>query len=360
MAEDTDDTEHSEDPTARRLDEAIKRGDVVKSMEVSTWFMIAGGSLTLMVFAAPMAASLQATLRGLLANSYQYSGDGPGLAILVKEIAREVLVALGLPFLILVVSALAGNVIQHRVLFSVEPIMPKLSKISPSAGMARLFSKQALANFVKGLAKLGVFGAVLGALLWPQRYRLGGLVDTDPAAILPFTRALAMKMLGTVVAILFVVAAADYLFQYRQWYDRQKMSLREMKEEYRQSEGDPAIKAKLRQLRQSRMRKRMMAAVPKASVVITNPTHFAVALRYERGMTAPVCVAKGTDLIARKIREVAEVHNIPVIENPPLARALHGTVEIDQEIPQEHYRAVAEIIGYVMRLRRLAGSRSRL
>jgi flagellar biosynthetic protein FlhB len=124
-----------------------------------------------------------------------------------------------------------------------------------------------------------------------------------------------------------------------------------MKEEFRQTEGDPAVKGKIKQLRQSRARRRMMAQVPKASVVITNPTHFAVALQYERGMNAPVCVAKGADLIARKIREVAEAHNIPIMENPPLARALHATVEIDQEIPQEHYRAVAEIIGYVMRLR---------
>jgi flagellar biosynthetic protein FlhB len=162
-----------------------------------------------------------------------------------------------------------------------------------------------------------------------------------------------MQMLGTVVAILAIVAVADYLFQHRQWYERQKMSLREMKEEFRQSEGDPMVKGKIRQLRQARARKRMMAAVPKASVVITNPTHFAIALRYERGMNAPICVAKGVDLIARKIREVAEAHGIPVVENPPLARALHGTVEIDQEIPQEHYRAVAEIIGYLMRLRRL-------
>jgi flagellar biosynthetic protein FlhB len=173
--------------------------------------------------------------------------------------------------------------------------------------------------------------------------------------ILPFTRTLAMKMLGTVVAILAIVATADYLFQYRQWFEKHKMSLREMKEEFRQSEGDPAVKGKLRQLRQTRMRKRIMAAVPKASVVITNPTHFAIALKYERGMNAPVCVAKGVDLIARKIRQVAEEHDIPVVENPPLARALHGTVEIDQEIPQEHYRAVAEIIGYIMRLRRMAG-----
>ena len=174
-----------------------------------------------------------------------------------------------------------------------------------------MFSGQALANFAKGLAKLGVFGAVMVALLWPQRVSLDGLVSADPVLILPLTRSLAMQMLGTVVAILAIVAMADYLFQYRQWYERQKMSLREMKEEFRQTEGDPTIKGKIRQLRNTRMRKRMMAAVPKASVVITNPTHFAVALRYERGMNAPVCVAKGVDLIARKIREVAEAARHP-------------------------------------------------
>jgi len=354
MAEERDDTEHTEDPTPRRLEEAIKRGDVVKSIEVSTWFTIAGGTLVLMVFAAPSAANLEMTLRGLIANSYLLPADGPALAHLVREVAQAVLAALGIPLILLALAALIGNAIQHRVLFSVEPVIPRLSKISPAAGLKRLFSRQALANFAKGLTKLTLFGAIIAALLWPQRHRLGGLIATDPAVILPFTRSLAVDMLGTVVAILAVVAAADYLFQYRQWYEREKMSVREMKEEFRQTEGDPAIKGKIRQLRMSRARKRMMAAVPKASVVITNPTHFAVALQYERGMNAPVCVAKGTDLIARKIREVAEAHDIPVVENPPLARALHGTVELDQEIPQEHYRAVAEIIGYVMGLRRFA------
>jgi flagellar biosynthetic protein FlhB len=352
MAEDRDSTEHTEDPTPRRLEEAIKRGDVVRSAEVSTWFTIAGGTFMLMVFAAPAASSLATLFRGLLENSYQIPADAVGLNILAKALAMKVLAALAIPLLILAAAAFAGTVIQHRILFSVEPILPRLSRISPAAGFGRLMSKQALANFLKGLIKLTVFGGVLVALLWPQRQRLDGLVGTDPVAILAFTSALAMQMLGAVVAILAVVAAADYLFQYRQWYDRHKMSFREMKEEYRQTEGDPAIKGKIRQLRMARARKRMMAAVPKASVVITNPTHFAVALQYDRGMNAPVCVAKGTDLIARKIREVAEAHDIPVIENPPLARALHGTVEIDQEIPQEHYRAVAEIIGYVMRLRR--------
>jgi flagellar biosynthetic protein FlhB len=130
------------------------------------------------------------------------------------------------------------------------------------------------------------------------------------------------------------------------------MSLREIKEEFKQTDGDPHIKAKLRQIRQTRSRKRTMAAVPTASVVITNPTHFAVALRYERGMNAPICVAKGADLIARKIRETAVQHGIPIVENPPLARALHATVEVEEEIPAEHYQAVAEVIGYVMRLNR--------
>ena len=233
--------------------------------------------------------------------------------------------------------------------------MPVNQALSPAV---RLFSKQALVNFAKGLVKLALIGAIITLLLWHQRYRLDGLVVTDPAAILPLAQTLSLEMLGTIVAVLALIAAADYLFQYRQWFERQKMSVRELKEEFKQTEGDPAIKAKIRQIRQTRMSKRMMAALPTASVVITNPTHFAVALRYDRGMNAPVCVAKGVDALARKIREVATEHSIPVVENPPLARALHGTVEIDQEIPPEHYQAVAEVIGYVMRLNRAVAGRS--
>jgi flagellar biosynthesis protein FlhB len=352
MAEE-DDGENTQDPTQKRLDEAIKRGDVAHSSEINTWFMIAGGTLTLMVFAGPMAQTLVTAFRGILANSYQIPADAGGLGHFAQNVALKVLAALGIPFLLLALAPLLGSAIQHRILFTVEPLIPKLSKISPAAGFARLVSKQALANFAKGLIKLAVFGTVIASLLWPQRDKIRAMIGMDPAAILPFTQSLTMRMLGVVVAILAVVAAVDFLFQYRQWYERQKMSLREMKEEFRQSEGDPMVKGKIRQMRQARARKRMMAAVPKASIIITNPTHYAIALRYERGMSAPVCVAKGVDLIARRIRELAESHGIPVVENPPLARALHATVEIDQEIPQEHYRAVAEIIGYLMRMRRL-------
>jgi flagellar biosynthetic protein FlhB len=179
----------------------------------------------------------------------------------------------------------------------------------------------------------------------------------DPGMILSATTSLTVHLMGAVVAMLAAVAIADYLFQYRQWFERQKMSLQEMKQEFKQSEGDPHVKGRIRQLRQQRMKKRMMAAVPKASVIITNPTHYAVALSYERGMSAPVCVAKGIDSIALKIREIAGKHDIPIVENVPLARALYASVEIDDEIPVEHYHAVAEIIGYVMGLKRGVFSR---
>ena len=358
MADQADDAERSEDPTQKRLDEALERGDVAKSQEVNTWFVIAAASLMLMALSAPMGQGIATALRGLIANSYAIRVDGRGFLHQMSKLGIEVIGAVAIPLLVLALAAIVGNLVQHRLVWSAEALKPKLSKISPAAGLKRLFSKQALVNFAKGLVKLALIGAIITLLLWHQRYRLDGLVVTDPAAILPLAQTLSLEMLGTIVAVLALIAAADYLFQYRQWFERQKMSVRELKEEFKQTEGDPAIKAKIRQIRQTRMSKRMMAALPTASVVITNPTHFAVALRYDRGMNAPVCVAKGVDALARKIREVATEHSIPVVENPPLARALHGTVEIDQEVPPEHYQAVAEVIGYVMRLNRAVAGRS--
>ena len=310
-----------------------------------------------MSFSGAMSSGLTTTMRGLIANSHAIRVDGRGLLETVSKIGLEVIGAVAIPLLLLFLAAAAGNLIQHRLVWSSEALSPKLSKVSPLAGLGRIFSKQGLANFIKGLLKLVVIGSIMTALLWPQRDRLESLVAVDVAAVLPITQSLALDMLGAVVAVLAIIAAADYLFQYRQWYERQKMSLHEIKQEFKQTDGDPMIKGKIRQIRQARMKKRMMAAVPQASVVITNPTHFAVALQYERGMNAPLCVAKGVDALARKIREVATEHNIPIVENPPLARALHATVEIDEEIPAEHYAAVAEVIGYVMKLNRAVGRR---
>ncbi|MGB6255138.1 MAG: flagellar type III secretion system protein FlhB, partial [Bradyrhizobium sp.] len=271
-----------------------------------------------------------------------------------------VFAAIGVPILMLMLAAIAANVLQHRLVWSGESLKPKFSKISPMEGAKRIFGKQAAANFAKGIFKLVALGSVMTIILWPQRLRLESMLRFDPSALLGVVVAMALHLMGAVVAMLAAVAIADYFFQYRQWYERQKMSLREMKEEFKQSEGDPHIKGRIRQLRHARMKKRMMAAVPKASVIITNPTHYAVALSYERGMAAPICVAKGADRIALKIREVAGEHNIPIVENVPLARALYANVEIDEEIPVEHYHAVAEIIGYVMGLKRGVSGRRRV
>ncbi len=352
MAEEQDKSEKTEDPTQKRLDEALRRGDVVKSQEVNTWFVIGAATLALLVFAVPAGGALSSTMRGLIANAHAFPADGPALAALLERIGYDVLAAVALPFLLLMLAALGGNAIQHQPVFSAESLKPKLSKISLVAGAKRLFSKQALANFIKGVFKLALVGVVLVALLWPERHRLEAMVASDPVGILPVSRSLALELMGAVVAVLAVIAALDYVFQYRQWYERQKMSPRELKDEYKDTEGDPKIKARIRQLRQNKMKTRMMAAVPTATVVVTNPTHYAVALQYEAGMNAPRCVAKGVDTVARKIRDVAGDHDIPIVENPPLARTLHAAVEIDQEIPPEHYKAVAEVISYVMGLKR--------
>jgi flagellar biosynthesis protein FlhB len=351
MADD-DKESKTQDPTQKRLDDALEKGDVVKSQEVNTWFVIAASTFLLSSFSGSISAGILTPMRNLLMNMHQIRVDGPGLLSLTGQLEYVLLGVLGVPLLMLLIAGVGGNLIQHRLVFSAESLTPKFSKISPMAGAARLFGKQAGANFLKGIFKVITVGIVMVLVLWPERHRLDAMIRFDPASLLTVTKTISVQLMGTVVAILAFVAALDYLFQYRQWFERQKMSLEEVKEEYKQSEGDPHIKGRIKQIRFARMKKRMMAAVPTASVIITNPTHYAVALKYDRGMPAPICVAKGVDVLALKIREIATAHDVPIVENVPLARALHASVEVDDEIPVEHYHAVAEVIGYVMRLRR--------
>lgn len=359
MSDENDGAEKTEDPTQKRLDDAHERGDVAKSQEVNTWFMIAGAALVLSTFAGSIGSGLQVPLRNLLANSWMIRTDGTSLLALARDLQYLLIMALGVPLLLIALAAIAGNMVQHRLVWSAESLKPKLSKLSPLAGAKRIFGKQAAANFAKGLFKVAALGVVMAMVLWPDRFRLDAIVRSDAEAIAGTTLTLTQHLLTAVVAMLALVAIADFFFQYRQWFEKQKMSLQEIKEEFKQSEGDPHIKGRIRQLRHARMKKRMMAAVPTASVIITNPTHYSVALKYDRGMPAPICVAKGVDAVAFKIREVAKDHDIPIVENVPLARALYASVEVDDEIPVEHYHAVAEIIGYVMGLKRgLSGRRT--
>jgi flagellar biosynthetic protein FlhB len=241
--------------------------------------------------------------------------------------------------------------LQHIPTPSLEHLMPKLSRVSPASGLSRVMGKDAVAQAVKSLAKLVIVGGVVSVALWGERANIARLPDMDMSAILDFARLALMHILMAVLAIHAFVAGGDYLFQWFSWQKRLMMSRQDLKDEYKQQEGNPEVKNKLRQLRRNFARRVMMGNVRKATVVIANPTHFAVALQYTEGMAAPICVAKGVDVLALRIRKLAEDHDVPVIEDRPLARSLYRLVEIDAEIPLDLYKPVAEIIGYVMRLR---------
>jgi flagellar biosynthetic protein FlhB len=232
--------------------------------------------------------------------------------------------------------------------------MPKFDRISPMAGVKRLMGIEALFQFGKGLAKIGAVGIVGAVLLWNDRDRLEVFARLDPAGSLSAILSLSLRLLAGMLCMHLAITLGDAFYARFRWRKRHRMSKEEMKQEMKEADGNPEVKGRMKQLRMARVKKRMMAAVPTATVVVTNPTHYAVALRYEAGMAAPICVAKGVDALALRIRTVAAEHGVAVIENPPLARALHATVEIDREIPAEHYRAVAEVIGFVLRLRRRA------
>ncbi|MBG6157111.1 flagellar biosynthetic protein FlhB [Labrenzia sp. EL_159] len=358
MADDTDDSEKTEDPTQKRLKEAHDKGDVPKSQEVSTWFTLAGATLMIAIFAPGAAASLGELMSGYLEHAHQIPVDGYALKALWRDTGQSVALIVGVPLIALVLMAVAGNLIQHQPLFTGETIKPKLSKVSPASGFKRLFSADSLVNFTKGMLKISIVGAVMVAVMWPHRDEAEIIIFAETSVILQEARVLILQLLAAILAVMTVVAGADFIYQKNKWFNKQKMTLREVKEEYKQTEGDPQVKGKIRQLRMERSRKRMMSAVPQATVVVTNPTHYAVALKYEEGMGAPLCLAKGTDAIALKMREIARENEIPVVENPPLARALYATVDIDREVPEEHYKAVAELIGFVYRMRRRASWRA--
>lgn len=357
MAEQQDQSEKTEEPTQKKLDDAHKKGDVAKSQEVTVWFALLAMTLMVMLFSGGLVSSLSLPLKGFLENAHAFPVGGEGLLLLLANLGGEVAAALMLPLGLLIVAALAGNLVQHKPLFTAERMKPKFEKISPLAGMKRLFSPTSLVNFAKGVAKLTIVTVVMFLIIWPERSLFSELITYDPSALLPFVRNSAVKLLLGTLAILTIIAGLDFMYQRFTWHKKQRMSMKEIRDEHKQMEGDPTIKAKLRQIRFERGRKRMMAAVPDASVIITNPTHFAVALKYEPGMAAPLCLAKGQDEVALKIREIAKEHRIPIVENKPLARALHANVEVDQEVPPEQYKAVAEVIGYVMRLEGKLGAR---
>ena len=346
MADDQD--QKTEEPSARKLEQAREKGDVPKSQEVTTLFILGAGAAALAFMAGPMAGAVARMARGHYDRLDQYTISGPALLDMMGRLLTELVGVFAVFALLMIVAAAAGNLAQTGFVVSAEKIKPKLSKLSPISGLKKMFGVQGLVNLGKGVAKMAIVGAILFIILWPDRENAMQMLYWDLERVLPFAHAEAKKMAFAVVAAVAVMAAIDYAYQRHEFYKRNRMSKQEVKDEYKQTEGDPTVKAKIRQVRQERAQQRMMASVPDASLVIANPTHYAVALRYERGQQgAPLCVAKGVDDVALRIRELAEAHDVPVFENPPLARALFGSVEIDEEIPLEHYQAVAKLISAI-------------
>ena len=257
--------------------------------------------------------------------------------------------ALALIVGLFVVAAIASSLVQHGFLFAPERIKPTLSKISPISGAKRLFSLRSLSELAKGVVKLLIVGGIAVAIIWPILSTLAIAPLSPISAGLDLLYGTVIKVLLGVVAALSVMALADTAYTRYEHIKKLRMTKEEVKDEHRQTEGDPHVKARLRAIRNERARQRMMQAVPNADVVITNPTHYAIALEYEaEAMAAPRVVAKGVDLLAQRIRDVATEHDVPLIENPPLARALYDGVDLGHEIKPEHYKAVAEIIAFVM------------
>jgi flagellar biosynthetic protein FlhB len=259
--------------------------------------------------------------------------------------------ALAFPALAFLAAPIVAAALQNGIVFSSEAVQPKFEKVSPLAGFKRLVSAQTLVELLKSLLKVGLVGAALAWLLWPERDAVVAASGLEAGPLLSYLGDLAFRMLAVLTVLAAAIAGADYGWQWFSFMRKMRMTKEEVKEEHKQNEGDPHIKQKRRAIQIERSRRRMMADVPKATVVLMNPTHYAVALRFVAGETpAPEVVAKGVDALALKIRAVAEASKVPVIENPPLARTLHAACEIGEFIPQEHYQAVAEVISYVLRL----------
>lgn len=351
MAE-QDDTEKTEEPSQKKLDDALGKGDTPRSQELKHFFMLAGGALVIGMYGSSLAGSLQRDMQKYLEQGYAFRMDGGQVLQIWRAVSEQLLGALFLPLLVLVAAAIAGTLLQQRPVWAVEKLKPSFGKLSPMKGLKRMFSLQAFAELGKNILKLIIVGAVVSYVVWPDRGRLDTLMQVDLAAVLAYLQSLVLKMFGAVAAIMALVGGGDYFYQRFEFIKKQRMTRQEIRDEHKQSEGDPLIKARVRQIRAERARGRMMAAVPDATVVIVNPTHYAVALKYEhQQMAAPVCVAKGLDNIALRIRAVAEENKVPVIENPVLARALYASAEIDREISADNYKAVAEVISFVMRLK---------
>lgn len=344
--------EKTEEATPKRKEEARKKGQVAKSMELNSVFVIVAAFLTLKVLGSYIYGELADYMKGIFSNLWMADLTITGIEqIFIGFIT--VFLKTTLPVMcVIVVVALAVNFLQVGFAFSTEPLMPNFDKINPITGFGRLFSKRSLVELFKALFKIAVIGGFIYRFMVKQTKQVPALINAELIDSFRLTASLILDLVFNIATVLFIMAVFDYMYQWWENQESMKMSKDDIKQEFKQAEGDPQIKGKIKERQRAMSRQRMMQDVPKADVVVTNPTHFAVALRYDQEMLAPIVVAKGQNLIAQKIKEIAKEHQVIIVENKILARALYATVEIGHPVPHELYQAVAEVLAYVYKLKK--------
>ena len=349
MAEDSD-LEKTEEPTGRRIEQAREQGQVPHSRELSTFLvLIVAGASFWMMGGWFMQRSMAIVQKGFIVES-QYMRDPALMLPRLAEISGDALFAFSPLLALLLVAAILPPFFLNAWVFSPKALVPDLKRLNPISGFGRMFSWNSLMELGKAILKAGLVGGVAVLLIWKERDEIFGLLAEPLDAGLAHAGHLVSFSFLIMVAALALVVAADVPFQLWQYFNKLKMTKDEVKQEMKEMMGDPHVKGRIRSLQMQAARKRMMAAVPKANVVVTNPTHYAVALAYQTGMGAPKVVAKGVGVVALKIREIASEHAVPIMEAPPLARALYKHTEIDAEIPSALYNAVAEVLAYIYQL----------
>ncbi|WP_304168963.1 flagellar biosynthesis protein FlhB [Phenylobacterium aquaticum] len=347
MADDPEDK--TEEPSARKLADARAKGDVPKTPDLPQLSSFMAAAAVIAVSGGAMSRNMAVALKPFLEHPEAFSVGGGGRV----QVAHQALMA-AVPMLAAVLAAsviagVVGNVAQTGLLWTPGKLAPSFDKLSPMSGLKRLFGLDSMMQFAKSIVKVMLVAWIAWLVMKPHMRDMPGLAAMDPMAILPYLCDILRRLVFSIGGFLLVIAGFDWFWQRQRFMARHRMSKEELKDDYKQTEGDPHVKAKQKQIRIQRSRRRMMAAVPTATVVVMNPTHYAVALKYEAGEGgAPICVAKGLDSLALKIRAVAEEAGVPVIEDPPLARSLYAAVEVDEFIPPKHYEAVAKIIGFIM------------
>ncbi len=347
--------EKTEPATPKRRDELKREGRVAKSVELTTASVLLVGTVIMYMLGRQFVAQMAAMLKDFLSLSHASELTQGSIGALAFSLALRFTLLVGPILLVIMIAGVTTNVLQTGFIFTLKPIKPKGGIFNPLNGIKRLgFSQRSMMELAKSILKMalvGFFGYFTVENLLTNSVRL---TDSSPSEIFSYMGNSAFSVAIKVSAVFVVIAAADYYFQRRKFEHEIKMTKQEVKEETKQQEGDPAIKGRIRREMVKRHRMRMMQAVPKADVVVTNPTHYAIAIKYDaKEMAAPKVVAKGKDLIAHKIKEIAVENKVPIVEDKPLAQLLFKTVDIDEQIPPELFKAVAQILAYIYQMKKV-------